>query len=779
MVEIGAGGGGNSGQDDRRDTPAAESRSATERGAPVEAGSVPPDAVRAQLDRLLGSPTIRHSERLCRFLKFVVEQHLAGNASQIKEPVLAVEIFDRATTYDSSVDSVVRVEARRLRAKLDKYYSTEGQEDPVIIALPKGSYAPAITFRGGAAPAATETELPPAAGQGPRKLTVKTVAIAVVFCVAATIILTRWAGSPGPNLSPSLRRLTSDSSLTFQPTLSLDGKLLAYASDRSGRGDLDIWLQQVPGGLPVRLTEDAADDTEPAFSPDGTLVAYRTEGIVAGIYTVPALGGKSTLLAEGGYRPRFSPDGARVAYWTGARMYGKAKVFIVPSAGGNPVQIQPEFAYAAFPVWSPDGRHILFVGSKQPLLREWDPNTNEWDWWIAPVDGGPAVRASAQKIFAQQQLRPPETAWSHRRVIPYFWSPSWHVVFSARSGYQTNIWRLRISPGDWQVAGPAEQLTFGAGQQDHPSMAADGALVFSSLSQKSDVWSLPIDADTAEPSGPLTRLTSGPANYMGPFVSRDGKRLAFISNRSGNGDVWVRDLDTGRETALTATRETKSAAILSPDGSKVAFGYSTPLSVFLVPSAGGKAVQLCGDCGQPRTWLPNGLGLLYQWISPSGESRIGVLDLAGHASTLVRSSRSALFSPSVSPDGKSLALIVRTPPDDHRIDVVPLRGQSAAAQPDWISVTEPGSWVDKPRWSPSGNMIYYVSDRDGFVCIWARRLDPATKKPVDEPRAVVHFHNRHISLGSVYGLELSVAKDKLVFNLNEASGNIWLAPAGR
>jgi hypothetical protein len=76
-------------------------------------------------------------------------------------------------------------------------------------------------------------------------------------------------------------------------------------------------------------------------------------------------------------------------------------------------------------------------------------------------------------------------------------------------------------------------------------------------------------------------------------------------------------------------------------------------------------------------------------------------------------------------------------------------------------------------------MLYYVSDRDGFVCIWARRLDPATKKPMDEPRAVVHFHNRHISLGSVYGLELSVAKDKLVFNLNEASGNIWLAPAGR
>ena len=110
-------------------------------GDGLRAEAIPADAIRAELDRLLASGGFQYSERLSRFLRFVVEQQLAGNSSQIKETVLAVEIFDRAPTYDSRVESVVRVEARRLREKLTRYYDSEGRGDTVIIALPKGSYA--------------------------------------------------------------------------------------------------------------------------------------------------------------------------------------------------------------------------------------------------------------------------------------------------------------------------------------------------------------------------------------------------------------------------------------------------------------------------------------------------------------------------------------------------------------------------------------------------------------------------------------------------------------
>jgi len=731
--------------------------------------------VTAELERLLRSEGLRYSGRLNRFLKFVVEQRLAGNANQIKESVLAVEIFDRDPSYDSHADSIVRVEARRLREKLDRYYAGEGKDDPIIIALPKGSYAPTFACR----TALAEAE-PVRVRRAPRQANLRLTLAAALICVAAAILITRWAETRRTTPNPPLRALTSHEGLTFQPALSRDGRLLAYSSDRGGSGDLDIWLQQVSGGSPLRLTDNPADDVEPTFSPDGTMLAYRAEGEVDGIYLMPALGGKRTLLARGGYRPRFSPDGARIAYWTGERTFRAAKIFIVSSRGGDPVPFMPDFHYAAYPIWSPDGSHIAFVGSRSEMARE-GSNRDDWDWWVAPVSGGLAVRTSASKMFEQQGLRPPESGRSHHRIEPECWTASGYLVFAARSGDHTNIWRLRVSHGNWQVAGSAERLTFGAGREDSPSVAADGSLVFSVLTHKSDVWGLPIHADTAESRGPLARLTSGEGNYYVPVASRAGDRLAFLSDRAGNNDAWVKDLKTGQESALTATRLDETSPILSPDGSRVAFGYSPPLSeaIFLVPFAGGKPTQLCADCGEPRNWLPDSRGLLYQKLSAKGNSLIGVLELNGHAAPLVQSSESSLFSPSVSRDGGWMALVVRTPPNNHRVTVVPLRNGVAAPKTAWIPVTESGPWVNKPRWSPSGNLLYYVSDRDGFLCIWASRLNPTTKQPLGEPKAVVHFHSARNSLDNVYGLELSVADEKLVFNVGESSSNIWLAPDSR
>jgi eukaryotic-like serine/threonine-protein kinase len=708
---------------------------------PDAAEPVPADAVRAQLERLLASAGFRYAGRLSRFLRFVVEQRLAGNASQIKESVLAVEIFDRQPSYDSRVESVVRVEARRLREKLDRYYSAEGQNDPVLISLPKGSYAPVFTPRI-VVPSAAAPESAPVRRGHPRQLPVRVVIAAALVLAVAFFLGIRWIGPRETTTSPPLRRLTSDPGLTFEPTLSRDGKLLAYSSDRGGEGNLNIWVQQVAGGTPVRLTNNVDNDVDPEFSPDGALVAYRAEGEMDGVYLVPTLGGKRTLLARGGYRPEFSPDGTAVAYWTGERTWRAAKIFVVPAAGGSAVPFQPGFRYAAFPIWSPDGQHIAFVGIRSQTPRE-ESNSDNWDWWVASVAGGPAVRVGARQVFDQQGLKYPETSWSHSRIVPGCWTRSGYLVFSARLGDQTNIWRLRLSTRDWRVRGPAEQLTFGAGREDHPTIAKDGALAFSVLTRKSDVWSLPIRANTAEVRGPMVRLTAGAATYIRPFVSRDGSRLAVLSNLNGNYDVWVKSLATGRERALTATRQDEISPIVSPDGSKVAYGYAAPLkqAIFIVPFGGGPAAQLCADCGEPRAWLPNGAGLVYQGISSSGESFIGLLSMTGKATTLVRSSASSLFSPSISPDGKWMAVIVRTPPNDHQVTVIPIRGAGAAAQRDWIPVTEAGSWVDKPRWSPDGAWIYYVSNRDGFVCIWAQRLDMAAKKPIGDPKPVVHFHD--------------------------------------
>lgn len=102
--------------------------------------AVPPPAARAQLERILASSTFRNADRLSRLLRFTVEQALADAGNPPKEYVIALEVFDRPPSFDPRFDSVVRVEARRLRYKLRDYYEGEGRDDPILIDLPKGSY---------------------------------------------------------------------------------------------------------------------------------------------------------------------------------------------------------------------------------------------------------------------------------------------------------------------------------------------------------------------------------------------------------------------------------------------------------------------------------------------------------------------------------------------------------------------------------------------------------------------------------------------------------------
>jgi TolB-like protein len=112
------------------------------------------DEVRQQLDRVLASDGFTNADRMSGFLRYVVDRALAGESDRIKEYVIGVEVFGRNQEYDPRLDSIVRVEARRLRTKVDEYYAGPGNQDEVIIRIRRGSYVPTFERR------ATEIPVP-------------------------------------------------------------------------------------------------------------------------------------------------------------------------------------------------------------------------------------------------------------------------------------------------------------------------------------------------------------------------------------------------------------------------------------------------------------------------------------------------------------------------------------------------------------------------------------------------------------------------------------------
>src|SRR3954465_9135874 len=121
-----------------------------------------PDAIRAALERLVTSPQLESSPSLCRFLRYVVEETLAGRGGQIKEYSLGAEVFSRGDDFDPRIDPIVRVQARNLRARMARYYQGPGATEAVVIDLPKRTYVPVFSFQGTLAP-----EIPPVDSAAP------------------------------------------------------------------------------------------------------------------------------------------------------------------------------------------------------------------------------------------------------------------------------------------------------------------------------------------------------------------------------------------------------------------------------------------------------------------------------------------------------------------------------------------------------------------------------------------------------------------------------------
>jgi Tol biopolymer transport system component len=592
------------------------------------------------------------------------------------------------------------------------------------------------------------------------------VGVAALFAGALLSRVFLTSAKPGGRVTPpAYTMLTSDSGLSFEPAISRDGKLVAYASDRAGEGNLDIWLRQLPNGSPVRLTNDPADDQEPDFSPDGSKIVFSSDRAGGGLYTISPLGGGLRKIADYGHRPRFSPDGKWIAYWMGERHLAVlGTVWIIPATGGEPKKLTPNFTGAEDPVWAPDSKGIIALGRSGYTGRP--------EWLYLPIDGSkPGVCVSSAQLQALGLTAPPLQA----NLRPAAFAEG-SIIFAAGRAGTSALWRLPVSESTCRPIAAPVPLTAGPVVHSYPSATAGGShprYVFSVLSLRSSIVSIPASAATPQTASDRKRWTDGQDVNTHPSVSSDGKKLAYISNRSGNPEVWFKDIGTGKESMLTETPWGESYPRISRDGSQVMFigrNAGGNRNLGLIDSAGGAPRSYCEGKGElSGDWMEDGRSFVY--LSENGLSLLRVP--SGESIPLVNR---FVLEPRGSPDGRWIVFHAGDGPTTRQVFVVPFRNRLVPRE-EWIPITSEEGMNRNAAWAPDGRRVYFLSDRDRFRCIWAQNLDAASKRPIGEPYAVYHSHSARFSLANFVGqglISVSAAQDRLFFAEPEVTGNIWM-----
>ena len=555
-----------------------------------------------------------------------------------------------------------------------------------------------------------------------------------------------------------LRQLTNDAGLTTTPALSPDNKLAAFASDRAGNAGMDIWVQQLAeGSQPIRLTERPGNEVNPAFSPDGGQIAFVSREEGGGLYVMPALGGTQRLLARGDFNgPSFSPDGQ----WIATRTFGgEFWLYVIPVSGGPPRRVAENHIQVNSPVWSPDGKRILFGGRE----RLGSPD----DWWTVSREGGVPASAGARGVV-------PVVDGSI--AVPAAWLGD-YVYFRAR-----NITRVRISP-EGKLAATPERLTSGSGNESFLSAIAlpggGGTRVAYAAQQGfQDLRRLGLDANTGRRRGEAEPLFRDRLDRTSPSISADGSKLAYVAASLGNHDLRVRNLATGSEQTLVQLRSHFRARI-SPDGSTVAYNPSSTneaeTTIFVVSAQGGDSRKLCDNCGLIYDWAPDSKRLNFRTGKPIRffEIEIG----SGAKRDLIGDPALSLHGAKYSPDGRWAAVHYApggaAPPG---IFLAALRDGKAAPSNEWIRIMGRRGTHTRPWWSPDGNTLYFLSNAGADMEIWRQKLKPGAKTPDGEPAVVFQADretgNRLLNLPAFGPGE---ARDFLIFPISRSTANIWIA----
>jgi len=717
-----------------------------------------------------GAP-IRLQEQPLRILAALVERP--------GEIVTREELQERVWGKDTFVDfeQSLNKAVNRLREALNdeagqpKYVETVPRRGYRFIApvtgLPMGQPLPLQSPVSEAAPAKPAVH----------RKRIASIALLAAFLVVALGIATFLLGRRPEKTRPAETKHMASAAYCC-PTLSRDGKLLAYVSGAGG-GVIHIWVQQTAGGQAIQVTRGSEGEIGPDFSADGTHIAFVSGS--GSIYISPTLSGEAKLVAKahGGY-PRFSPDGEKILYWEGNN------AMTVSVDGGEPtsLNVNRDFLVHRRPLWSPDGDAILFYG-----VSKREPDKPD-ELWVAPLAGGEA-RSVPLPGLEQGPSADPVRAWIRGKD-----GAEW-IIYSVVKEEVWQLFRVRIS-AQGQLSGKPELLTSGTVRLGYGlSVSEDGKLVYATRTFTNSIYEIPTDS-RGRKSGPTAQLPLPEGvDYSSPSLSRDGSWLAYNAVLGESNLIRLRNLRSGADQILDdrGRKAENMETTISPDGSKIVFerdcksgqfghdGGPLPCS-FMIPAAGGEPQQVCEFCTS-RGFSSDGSVVLIQKYTQNQSflppDSIAAVDLRSRTEKeFLSTPNKALYHPYFSWDDRWVVFKKLLDPQKAQIMIAPVRDGIPGKEAEWIAVTDGQYNDDKPQFSPDGNTVYFLSStRDGYICIWAQRLDPATKRPVGAPIGYEHFHSWAQRDLLPYGQgisssDLTVARDKMLVNLPQFRADIWM-----
>ena len=474
------------------------------------------------------------------------------------------------------------------------------------------------------------------------------VVIAIGLAVAGWFWFRRSRSTPEASLTAV--PLTSYTGSEYYPSFSPDGSQVAFSWDGEKQDNFDIYVKLIGAEPPLRLTTNPAVETSPAWSPDGRWIAFDRvlPGGKVAVVLISPIGGPERILTE---------------------MY-----FDEHNVEGH------------FLAWSPDSHWLAMVGA--------DKSDEFMGLFLYSVETGEKRRLTS----------PPTTNWLGDSC-PAF-SPDGRTLafFRWASWANSDLYLLDLSQDFKPVAEP-KRLTFGNWRAASPAWTTDGrSLVFSALS---NLWR--VDASGA--SKPQ-RLAAVGENGVYPTISRRGNRLAYAQAIS-DANIWRLEIPTPGGKAnppqklIPSTRDDYFPQF-SPDGKKIAFlsERSGSREVWVCDSDGSNAVQLTflggPDIGNAPSWSPDSRRLTFS-ANIEGHPEVYVVNASGGSPVRLTSNPAGSGNPSWSKDGRWIFF------DTHDVGIqkVPAEGGPA------VTVTGRGSW--RPIESPDGMFIYSVRNTaDGF-----------------------------------------------------------------